>query len=104
VIPLTEGSCTYDPVLKRIQFLVEKGLTSMMVLFDFLYQCIAPVLQRAHAAWLYTGENEAMRLERGRGADLDLIVLDTMLSKLSSDPILDDFINPPPPCMPIFLD
>jgi hypothetical protein len=26
----------YDPVLKRIQFLAEKGLTSLMVLFDFL--------------------------------------------------------------------
>jgi hypothetical protein len=26
----------YDPVLKRIQFLVEKGLNSLMVLFNFL--------------------------------------------------------------------
>jgi hypothetical protein len=26
----------YDPVLKRIQFLVEQGLTSLMMMFDFL--------------------------------------------------------------------
>jgi hypothetical protein len=26
----------YDPVLKRIKFLAGKGLTSMMVLFDFM--------------------------------------------------------------------
>jgi hypothetical protein len=31
----------YDPVLKRIQFLVEQGLTSLMVLSDFLSQRIA---------------------------------------------------------------
>jgi hypothetical protein len=36
--------------------------------------------------------------------DLDRKVLDAMLMKLSSDPNSDDFINPPPLCMPIFLD
>jgi hypothetical protein len=33
----------YDPMLKRIKFLVGKGLTSMMVLFDFLSRRIAPL-------------------------------------------------------------
>jgi hypothetical protein len=32
----------YDPMLERIKFLAGKGLTLMMVLFDFLSQCIAP--------------------------------------------------------------
>jgi hypothetical protein len=30
-------------MLKRIQFLAEKGLTSLMVLSDFLSRCIAPL-------------------------------------------------------------
>jgi hypothetical protein len=33
----------YLPVLKRIQFLAENGLTSMMVLFDFLSKRITPL-------------------------------------------------------------
>jgi hypothetical protein len=33
----------YRPMLKRIQFLAEKGLMSMMVLFIFLLRCIAPL-------------------------------------------------------------
>jgi hypothetical protein len=40
-VPNLESS--YDPILKRIQFLAEKGLTSMMVLFDFLSWRIAPL-------------------------------------------------------------
>jgi hypothetical protein len=53
---------------------------------------------------LYIGENDATRLERGNGMDLGLKVLDTMLLKLSSDSISDDLINPPPSCLPIFMD
>jgi hypothetical protein len=33
----------YNPVVKRIKFLAENGLTSMMVLFDFLRKRIAPL-------------------------------------------------------------
>jgi hypothetical protein len=36
----------YLPMLKRIQFLAENNLTSMMVLFDFLLKCITPLQQR----------------------------------------------------------
>jgi hypothetical protein len=43
-------------------------------------------------------------MEQGRGMDLDPMVLDAMLSKLSSDPTSPDIVNTPPPCMPIFLD
>jgi hypothetical protein len=33
----------YNPMIKRIEFLAEKGLTSLMVLFDFLSRHIAPL-------------------------------------------------------------
>jgi hypothetical protein len=85
-------------VVKRIQFLVEKGLALMIVLFDFLSQRIAPHQQRAPAAWLYTGENDTTQMERSQGTELDHKVLDAMLLKLSSDLTSDDFVNPPLPC------
>jgi hypothetical protein len=53
---------------------------------------------------LYTGENDATWLERGRGIELDQKVLEVVLSKLSTDPVSNDFVNPSPPCTPIFLD
>jgi hypothetical protein len=56
---------------------------------------------------MYTGENDAMRLEHGDGLDLDPTVLTGMLSKLSINPSSADFINPSPPpawCMPLCLD
>jgi hypothetical protein len=92
-------------VLKRITFLVGKGLTSMMVLCDFLSWHIAPPpQQRAHPAWLYIGENDTIRLEHSHRMELDSKVLEAMLTKMSTDPHSDNFINPPPLCMPIFLD
>jgi hypothetical protein len=75
-----------------------------MVLFGFLSQHIAPLQQRTRTAWLNIGENDVMWLEHGQGTDLDLKVSDTMLSKLSSDLISDDVVNPPPSCLPIFMD
>jgi hypothetical protein len=50
----------YRPVLRRIRVLVENGLTSMMVLFDFLSKRISPLQLRARPAWIYTEENDAM--------------------------------------------
>jgi hypothetical protein len=94
----------YHVVLRRIQFLTENGLTSVMMLFDFLSKCIAPLQLRARPAWLYTRENDATRLECGRGSDLDLTILNGRLSKLSVNPSSGDFINPLAPCMPICLD
>jgi hypothetical protein len=59
--------------------LVEKGLTSIMVMHDLLSKRIAPLQQCARPAWLYTGENDTTRLERSRGSILDPDVLETML-------------------------
>jgi hypothetical protein len=53
---------------------------------------------------MYTEENDATRLERGHGSDLDPSVLTGMLSKLSVDPSSGDFINPLAPCIPLCLD
>jgi hypothetical protein len=33
----------FDPMLDRIQYLAENGLTSLMVLHDFLSKCLAPL-------------------------------------------------------------
>jgi hypothetical protein len=38
----------FDPVLDRIQYLAENGLTSLMVLHDFLSKCLAPLQDRSH--------------------------------------------------------
>jgi hypothetical protein len=81
-----------------------QGLMSMIVLFDFLSKRIEPLQLRARPAWLYTGENDNTRLERGRGSDLDPEVLDTMLTKLNPDPTSADFFIPPVVCVPICLD
>jgi hypothetical protein len=94
----------YRPMLKRIQCLVEKCLTSMMLLFDFLSKRITPLQHRAHPTWLYTRENDITRMECGHGSDLDPKVLDGMLLKLSIDLSSSNIINPLVPCMPICLD
>jgi hypothetical protein len=83
----------YHPVLKRILFLAEKGLTSMMELFDFLSKRIAPLQHRARPTWMHTEENDTTQLECGHGSDLELKVLARMLSKVSVDPSSGDFIN-----------
>jgi hypothetical protein len=62
----------FDPVLDRIQYLAESGLTSLMVLHDFLSRRLAPLQDRATCpAWMYTGVNDIMRLEREPGSSLD---------------------------------
>jgi hypothetical protein len=53
---------------------------------------------------LYTKQNDATQLEHGHEIDLGMKVMDTMLLKLCSDPIPNDFINPLSSCLPIFMD
>jgi hypothetical protein len=58
----------FDPVLDQIQYLVENGLTLLMVLHDFLSKCLTLLQDRSHRpAWMYTGVNDIMRLDRGPG-------------------------------------
>jgi hypothetical protein len=58
----------FDPVLDRIQYLAENGLTSLMVLNNFLSKCLMPLQDRSHrSAWLYTRVNDIMRWTAGIG-------------------------------------
>jgi hypothetical protein len=51
----------FDPVLDRIQYLTENGLTSLMVLHDFLSKCLTPLQDQSHRpAWMHTGVNDIM--------------------------------------------
>jgi hypothetical protein len=64
----------YEPVIERIKFLASHGLTTMMVLHDFLLRCITPFQDNAHPGWLYIGEGDTTWLERGHDSDLALDV------------------------------
>jgi hypothetical protein len=76
----------------------------MMVLFDFLLRRITPLQLRACSAWLYTGEGDAMLLERNHGSNLALDVLGTLLGRLSPDPSLVDFVTYLAVCAPMCSD
>jgi hypothetical protein len=47
------------------------------------------------------GESNTTRLERGRGSDLSLDVLGTLLGKLSPDSSSVDFVTLPMACTPM---
>jgi hypothetical protein len=89
---------------RRIQFLAEKGLTSMMMMHDFVSKCIAPLQDRSRPVWLYTSLNDTTRLEHGDRSDLEPDVLEVMLSKLSMDLTSHDFVTPLELCAPICLN
>jgi hypothetical protein len=59
-----------DPVLNRVKTLAKGGLTSMMVLGNFLRRRIAPLQQRSRMAYMYTGSSDCCRIMRGPGIDL----------------------------------
>jgi hypothetical protein len=86
----------FEPKVKRIRFLAGHGLSSMMVLSNFLSRCITPLQSRVRLAWQYTGEgHDATWLEHGQGSNLASNVQRTLLGKLSPDPSSADFITPP---------
>jgi hypothetical protein len=86
----------FDPVLDRIQYLAESGLTSLMVLHDFLSRRLTPLQDRAtRPAWMYTGVNDIMRLERGPGSSLDGELLATCLKALTTDRFSAELATPP---------
>jgi hypothetical protein len=63
-------------VLDRIQYLTENGLTSLMVLHDFLSRHLTHLQDRpAHPAWMYTGVNGIMLLDREPGSSLNEVLL-----------------------------
>jgi hypothetical protein len=95
----------FDPVLDRIQYLAESGLTSLMVLHDFLSRRLAPLQDQAtRSAWMYTGENDIMRLERGPGSSLDGDLLAACLKALTTDQFSAELATPPASCRAICKD
>jgi hypothetical protein len=94
----------FNPVLGRIQILVESGLTSMMVLHDYVSKRIVPLQERTHPAWHYTGVNDVTWLECGDGSALGEEALALVMGKLSPDPSSHDFVTPLASCQPLCMD
>jgi hypothetical protein len=94
----------FNPVLGRIQILAEKGLTSMMVLHDYVSKCITPLQEHTCLAWLYTRVNDVTWLERGNGSTLGEDALALVMGKLSPDPSSHDFVTPPASYQPLCID
>jgi hypothetical protein len=70
------------PVLDRVKNLSRGGLTSLMVLGDFLKRRIAPLLQRTRMACMYTGLNDCCRIARGPGSDFSRAELEAAFRTL----------------------
>jgi hypothetical protein len=85
----------FEPVIERIRCLAGHGLSSMMVLSDFLSRCITPLQSCIRLAWQFIGEGNTTRLEHDHGSDLAPGVLRTLLGKLSLDPSSTNFVTPP---------
>jgi hypothetical protein len=92
----------FDPVLDRIQYLAKNGLTSLMVLHDFLSKRLAPLQDRSHhPTWMYTGVNDIMWLDRGPGSSLGDTLLATSLKVLTTDPPSTELVTPAAGCEPL---
>jgi hypothetical protein len=92
----------FNPVLDQIQYLAKNGLTSLMVLHDFLSKHLAPLQDRSHRpAWMYTGVNDIMRLDRGLGSSLDAALLVASLKALTIDQFSAELVVLTVVCEPI---
>jgi hypothetical protein len=80
----------FDPMLDRIQYLAENGLTSLMVLQEFLTKRLAPLQDWSHhPTWMYTGVNDIMRLDRRPGSSLGDTLLAVSLKALTMTALLE---------------
>jgi hypothetical protein len=92
----------FSPVLELIQYLAENGLTSLMVLHDFLSKRLVPLQDRSNRpAWMYTGVNDIMRLDRGPRSILDVALLVASLKAMTTDQFSAELVVPAPVCEPI---
>ncbi|XP_062181252.1 uncharacterized protein LOC133885536 [Phragmites australis] len=67
------------PVLNRIDNLLRAGLTSVMVVADYLRRRLVPLRERAQFAWMYMGPNDITRTHIGAEGDLEEGALATLL-------------------------
>jgi hypothetical protein len=72
-------------VLDRVKNLSRSGLTSLMVLGDFLKRRIAPLQQRTRMAHMYTGSNDCCRIARGPGTDFTRTELEVAIWGMTGD-------------------
>jgi hypothetical protein len=92
----------FDPMLDRIQYLAENDLTSLMVLQEFLTKRLAPLQDWSHhPAWMYTGVNDIMRLDRGPGSSLGDTLLAASLKAQTKDPPSVELVTPTAGCEPL---
>jgi hypothetical protein len=68
-----------DPVLGWVKVLARGGLTSTIVLGDFLRRRIAPLRQRSRMACMFTGVNDCSRIECRAGTDLSDVELEVLI-------------------------
>jgi hypothetical protein len=92
--PLLDRSCwkarpslpvELDPVLDRDKTLARGGLTSMMVLGDFLRCRIALLQQRSRMACMFTGVNDCCRIVHGAGTDLTGAELEVSIRAMTEE-------------------
>jgi hypothetical protein len=80
----TEGPLL-DPLLDRVKTLARGGLTSMMVLGDFLRCRIAPLQQQSRMACMFTGVNDCSRIVRGASLDLSDAELEVLIRAMTGE-------------------
>jgi hypothetical protein len=73
------------PGLNRVKNLQRSGLTSMMVLGDFLKWRIAPLQQRSRMAYMYTGLNDCCRIARGPDTDFSRAELEVAIRGMTGE-------------------
>jgi hypothetical protein len=92
--PLLDRSCwkarpsqpaEFDPVLDRVKTLARGGLTSMIVLGDFLRRRIALLQQRSRMACMFTGVNDYSRIVRGAGSELSGAELEVLIRAMTGE-------------------
>jgi hypothetical protein len=94
----------FNPVLDQIQYLVDNGMTSLMVLHDFLSRHLVPLQDQPFPTWMYTEVNDIMRLDRELGSSLDEVLLATCLKALTADQFLAELVVPAVVCEPIYVN
>jgi hypothetical protein len=92
----------FDPALDQIQYLAENGLTSLMVLHDFLSKRLVPLQDQSHRpTWMYTGVNDIMQMDRGPGSSLGDALLAASLKALTMDQSSTELVTPAAFCEPL---
>ena len=62
---------TWSSVLDQFEAPWRAGLTATMVAADYFCHCLAPLQDRPHTVWFYSGDNDASRLVCGAESNPD---------------------------------